>query len=455
MRHVSLAAVCLASLFLITGCEKEKAKASKKPEVVLTLRTTPKGAAVLIDGKRLTATTPLQHDLQDNDEHMIEINAKGYESKWFRIPPSERGKNMPYDLGEIKLTHERVPMILRSVPSGARVSMDGDDLGKTPVYLKWVSPGAHEAIFSFAGHAKMRKRIEIVKGEFKNVIVKLESITGTLTVLTKPTGADIFVQGQPKGPSDVDGRLVIDNVPEGVLSVEVRKEGFVSRKLTIDLKPSETKLVSVPALRPKPGTLRVESTPQGAKVYRNGLLLGTTPLIMDNLKPVQYTIKVVLKGYEAQTKIVKVIPNMTKAVAFAMNSMYGTLSVVTQPSECTVIVDGSTKGKTVPGDAPGTSKPLEIGKLKPGVHDLVFEKAGFESVKKRILVERGKNTRLPAIKLRKMWLPTHILRTKGEMKGKKVKLLSETPEHIDVEYQKGTIKLRVNRDKIEQFTPIK
>lgn len=455
MRVLSLATVCLASLLLITGCDERKEKASKKSEVVLTLRTTPKGATVVIDGKKLNATTPLLRDLQDNDEHMVEIKANGFESKWIRIPRSKPGLNTPYDFGEIKLVPERVPLILRSVPSGARVSMDGDDLGKTPRYLKSMSLGSHEAIFSFAGHAKMRKKIEVAKGEFKNVIVRLESITGTLTVLTKPGGADILVQGEPKGTSNVDGRLVIENIPEGVISVEVRKDGFKSRKRTIVLKPSETKVVSIAELTPKPGSLKVESTPEGAKVYRNNMLIGTTPLIMKNLPPTEYTIKVVLKDYEGKSKIVKIIPNMTKAVMFDMASKYGSLSVVTQPSECTVIVDGTARGKTVPGDAPGTSKPLEINKLKPVVHDIVFEKAGYESVKKRILVERGKNSRLPAVTLRKLWLPTHNLRTRGEMKAKKVKLLSETPEFIDVEYQKGTIKLRVGRDKIEQFTPIK
>lgn len=455
MKHITTYIVCVAAFMILFGCEEQKKSQSKKPAVVLTLRTIPKEASVLVDGKRLEQTTPLQHDFGDNLEHMVEIQAKGFESKWIRIPPSPPGEDTPYDMGEIKLTPLRVPLILRSVPLGARVSMDGDDLGKTPVYVKSAPPGPHDLVFMFAGHAKMHKHIELKEGDLKNIVVSLESITGTLTVLTKPTGADIFVQGDPKGPSNVDGRLVIDNVPEGVITIEVRKDGYKPRKLTVDLKANESKLVTVPQLEPKPGNLKIESKPEGAKIYWDGLLVGTTPHILKDLKPEQHKIKVSLENYDDKTKIVQVIPNMTKTTVFVLDAKFGTLTVVSQPSECTIIVDGSTKGKTEPGDAPGTSKPFEIDGLSPGPHDLVFEKAGFDSVKKRVLVERGKNTRIPPVKLLKLWLPTHILRIKGEMNSKKVRLLSDNGDSIDVEYQKGKITMRVLREKVEQFDPIK
>ena len=77
MRPLYHIAMCFAALLVIVGCEEKTQSEAKKPEVILTVDTNPKGATVLIDGKALGATTPFQHDFQDNLEHMVEIQAGG------------------------------------------------------------------------------------------------------------------------------------------------------------------------------------------------------------------------------------------------------------------------------------------------------------------------------------------------------------------------------------------
>ncbi|HJQ26217.1 MAG TPA: tetratricopeptide repeat protein [Blastocatellia bacterium] len=50
--------------------------------------------------------------------------------------------------------------------------------------------------------------------------------TVTLTVLTDPPEAAVFVEGEPRGTSNGEGRLVLDRLRLGHYTIEVRKDGY-------------------------------------------------------------------------------------------------------------------------------------------------------------------------------------------------------------------------------------
>ncbi|OVE77237.1 hypothetical protein BVX99_03180 [bacterium F16] len=446
-RLITYSVLLIASCLMVTSCDQASEKKEKKSYVKLILRTNPKGAKVYFDGKLLTETTPLETVIKDHYEHMVELRADGYDSKWLRVRNSHGEGTVEHDFGEIKLYKTKVPLIIKSKPSGAFVNLDGDDLGKTPIYLKGVSPGKHSAVFSFAGHAKMTRKIDLEPGDLLLLNVSLASITGSLTVMTSPANADVFLDGNRKGTSNANGRLVIHDVDEGRHELKVVKAGYYDLKHTVSVQANENVLATIPGLHALPGSIKVVSEPGGGKVYRDGLLMGETPMVLKGLAAKEYTIKVELPGYNVGRKVVTVIPGMTKQVDFTLDSIYGVASVVTKPSECFVIVDGVKRGQTVASDAPGISKPFAITQLKQGVHTVMIEKAGYQSASKQVLINIGKETRVPPIELTKLWLPTHEIKARGEMRSRRVKVLKDDGRNVDIEYKKGIEIIRYQEKK--------
>nr|RMD81800.1 MAG: PEGA domain-containing protein [Lentisphaerota bacterium] len=207
----------------------------------------------------------------------------------------------------------------------------------------------------------------------------------------------------------------------------------------------------------QPGSLRILSDPNQASVYVNGKITGETPLTLRNLTPGIVSIRVTKDGYSSVLKRIQVLPGITKDVNIKLVSKYGSLVVTTEPSECRVLVDGALRGMTIPGDVPGISKPMHIEKLSPGVHNLVIEKPGFQTVSKQVVVAQGEKTVLKPIKLPVLWLPTHVLRQKGSLKSQRVKVISKSADKIEVEMKKGKsiIRYSLRQDQIDLLQPIK
>src|SRR5262245_58091106 len=57
-----------------------------------------------------------------------------------------------------------------------------------------------------------------------------EAMTVILTILTDPPGCQVLINGEAKGTSNAEGKLVFTKLPVAHYDVEVRKDGFSSTK---------------------------------------------------------------------------------------------------------------------------------------------------------------------------------------------------------------------------------
>src|SRR5712691_12138710 len=51
-------------------------------------------------------------------------------------------------------------------------------------------------------------------------------VTVTLTLMTDPPGSSVYINGLARGVSNSEGKVVLEKLPVGRYSVEVRKEGY-------------------------------------------------------------------------------------------------------------------------------------------------------------------------------------------------------------------------------------
>jgi hypothetical protein len=113
-----------------------------------------------------------------------------------------------------------------SVPSGAEVLYDGTELaGETPLTIDNVPLGTrHEITFQLADYKPKVESVDLPKTTGKAKIVGfLQPITGRLVVSSKPSKADILLNGEPRGTTP---RTIPDLDMKSTKTIEIRLKGY-------------------------------------------------------------------------------------------------------------------------------------------------------------------------------------------------------------------------------------
>jgi hypothetical protein len=152
---------------------------------------------------------------------------------------------------------------------------------------------------------------------------------GRLLVRSNPSGATVSVDGVEKGVTP----LALRDLDMGTLNITVSRRGYISesqrvlitndrpsRSLDVRLTASASAATQTPKPSPKPstpatsgkpavstGSLAVDSRPTGASVTINGKPSGTTPLIIPDLPPGEYTVIMGKAGFRNFATTVRVV----------------------------------------------------------------------------------------------------------------------------------------------------
>jgi TonB family protein len=101
---------------------------------------------------------------------------------------------------------------------------------------------------------------------------------GYLRITTRPTGAEVTINGEPRGSTPLDARLAL-----GLYDVQIALVGYETQARTIELTAARPKSDLDIALErvvplPKTALADITSTPTGVDVVLDGVTLGATPL---------------------------------------------------------------------------------------------------------------------------------------------------------------------------------
>jgi hypothetical protein len=128
---------------------------------------------------------------------------------------------------------------VRSTPAGARVRLDGRDVGQTPLALRDLSEGAHQIQVVREGYAAAERRVMITRGNpARSVTIELARagapvprpatpatvgrFSGALFVESRPPGANVFLDGTPLGTTP----MLLDEVRAGEHAVRLERDGY-------------------------------------------------------------------------------------------------------------------------------------------------------------------------------------------------------------------------------------
>jgi serine/threonine protein kinase len=156
------------------------------PDGVLVVRSTPSAAQVRVNG-RDRGTTPLTLRGLAPGRYVIETSRAGFTSDSRRVEMTARQPSRTVQVTLKPVPQSPAPAAPRpgaamasiefvTRPVGARVFVDGQPIGVTPLRLLEVSPGSKSVRFELAGHRTWTATIAVAAGEARKVAASLEPL---------------------------------------------------------------------------------------------------------------------------------------------------------------------------------------------------------------------------------------------------------------------------------------
>lgn len=123
----------------------------------------------------------------------------------------------------------------------------------------------------------------------------------TLTVVSDPDGAEVWVNGQSAGVTPINDFIVKDRK----VQIQLKKQGYVPYETSVELDIGQKVLINTQLYK---YSLTVTSQPLQANVLVNGQVVGITPIDNLTLEKPEFTVDVIMKGYKPFSQSVSLNP---------------------------------------------------------------------------------------------------------------------------------------------------
>ena len=318
--------IAAAVLTTITACSNNK-KVVKA--TTINIKTDPIGADITIAGKKY-GKSPLGGKFADGT-YVVLAEKDGYEPQWKSVT-LKKGTNT--DLS-FKLEPLKSSVLLTTSPNiKANVIYNGNKIGQTPIVLSNLEYGKHSAELKAPGYAPAYAEWNIDSKRPHKITVRITENTGSLKIVNiRQKGAMVKINGKNYGAPPRSFRL-----EQGEYSVEVTAPGHAPFVQKVSLSSGKTVTV-YPALTELPGKLIVNSNPSGAMVRLNGKNQGTTPIVLEGIKPGEFKLTLTKQNYDPVHVHLGVAPGKTVNITRTLRSSLGSIEFVTVPSGVTVYLD--------------------------------------------------------------------------------------------------------------------
>jgi hypothetical protein len=219
---------------------------------------------------------------------------------------------------------------------------------------------------------------------------------GWIQVFCNVDGASVFFNDKYQGLIS-DGQLLVTvymAVP--VRTYRVEKDGFTTAAGTLTMPDPGATTLAYATIRPiitpttvpvsMYGSMSVNTSPQGAKIYLDGYYRGTSPFSFGQIPPGSHTIEAVLDGYYKYTTMIGISSGSNTDVYITLQAISlapNTLTITSHPTHAFVYLDKIYVGKT----------PLALEKVYTGNHDIELIAPGYNSWSTSVYFPGGGGTR--------------------------------------------------------------
>jgi hypothetical protein len=219
---------------------------------------------------------------------------------------------------------------------------------------------------------------------------------GWIQIFSNVDGASVFFDDNYQGLITNGQLLVPVYMAVPVHSFRVEKDGFTTAAGTLTMPDPGVTTIAYATIRaiatPTPvpssmyGSMSVNTSPHGAKIYLDGYYRGTSPFAFDQIEPGSHTIEAVLDGYYRYTTMIGIAAGSTADVYFtlqAITSAPNLINITSDPTHAFVYLDKIYVGKT----------PLALDNVGTGNHEIELINPGYDTWSTSVYFTGGGSTR--------------------------------------------------------------
>lgn len=244
-------------------------------------------AEVIIDGETI-GSTPLSRIELAAGEHTVVIQKERYQTVETIVDIEGRSTEQAL---EVELLPAWANVSFATSPVGATVSVDGVELGLTPLNVELLD-GEHELLVKLAAHKAWTGELAVVAQE--DVVlptIDLVAADGLVLLQSTPSNASVTLDGKYQGQTPLEITVSPDTGHQLVFFLN----GYEELSQTIRTRPDEENAVNV-SLEPILSLVSISAQPAAAILYVNGEAMGNANQTLELLAASQL-IEVQLDGY--------------------------------------------------------------------------------------------------------------------------------------------------------------
>lgn len=291
---------------------------------------------------------------------------------------------------------------------GARVQIDGVDVGTTPLVDIEVEPGDRQLVLSNERYLESLIAITVEGKSIRQTVdAIMEPAWANYSFETSPSGAEVIVGGEVLGVTPLSAEII-----QGRQSVTVKLSRHKAWQDIFDVVAGEDITVPKITLEPAEGIIFISSIPTQASVTIDGQFKGLTPLEVMLSPDEDHEISFYKDGYSSFKRNVRISPTEERALRIELEPVLADVSVVADPPDALLFVNGELQGpanQTIPLLA--SNQNIEIRKegfvpysaeftARPGLDQEIrvklksLEEAKLESIRPEISTAAGQTLKL-------------------------------------------------------------
>ena len=269
-------------------------------------------------------------------DYPIRVSAEGHYELERELTIGD-AESQEYHL-ELKRLPGRLTFI--TVPEGATIVVDEDELGQTPLVDIPVDAGERQLRLLAERYLPHRAVLEVEGMERpQSVEVELEPAWANIAISSIPVGATVYLDGEAVAQTPA-----LLEILQGEHQIALEMPRYRSWQQSLSVSAGVHQNLEPIKLEPADGVLELSSTPGAANVTVDGEFRGQTPLELSLEPGRDHRIAVFKPGYSRARRTVALEPEEVRPMSLRLKAQLGEVFVEVSPPGAEVFVNGSSQG---------------------------------------------------------------------------------------------------------------
>ncbi|NCF17970.1 MAG: PEGA domain-containing protein [Haliea sp.] len=269
--------------------------------------------------------------------YQVTATAEGYHPMVTEVTVNDR------DSQRAELVLRPLPGLLsvNSQPPGAKVLIDGEAVGETPLADLPVEAGEHQLQVQLDRYLPHAQPLEITGRQLpQGMELALSPAWAEVSIDSRPAGADILVDGETVATTPATVEIL-----QGERQLILQLASFADWGQILELTAGQPQDLGTVELQPAAGVLELASKPAGANVTLNGEFQGQTPLTLEISPGRKHRLAVFKPGYRRYNGSVELPAAGRDERTISLKAQLGEVRFEISPANAILRVDGKPRGR--------------------------------------------------------------------------------------------------------------